>query len=270
MNKSLINALAFVFTFTFGACLGDDDNGKDPNRDWEIALEIDLPEAQDVVLDAFFRQEGTSYDKWQEPIFDWGDGESADPSHPAHSYAAGKYTITIQGNGWIGLYCTNIHLVSFNTNLCTSLDFLDVSHNDLTELYFGEQEELANLNCDSNNISKLDISACPQLKTLSCAYNSIDSLDITRNLYLGKLYCNDNNLKAIKIGTLFDLEYVAIHNNPLSDEACNAIFNALPAKSADAPGTILLDPDKGDVSILEAKNWIPTYPSNDSNVDTAN
>lgn len=237
----------------------DDDN----SSDWTITMTVDLPQADTVAL-GFIHRADLAF------RIDWGINSGETQYENKRYYSPGRYTITLNCQAWFGLGCSSSYLVALDVRQCPELGWLKCVNGQLTELDLSNQSRLGYLQCDTNQIAALDLSHCGELETLSCSHNNLSSLDVTRNLLLEKLCCNDNNLTEIKIGTSFDLEYVAIHNNPLSDEACNAIFNALPAKSKDTPGTILLDPDKGDVSILEAKNWIPTYPADDSNTNGAN
>lgn len=261
MNQKTFAAAALSLTLAFGACADDENRGNLSNPDWKITLDIDLPHAREVRLHTVFWQEAYSFADWEEPFVDWGDQAAGGPTRLPHAYEAGQYTITLQGKGGLSLTCPGICLKSIDISQCSTLGCLNVCDNDLSELSLGEQEYLQVVECDTNNISSLDLLRYPQLKTLSCAHNALDSLDLSKNPYLERLCCNDNNLQKIKLGLLFNLTYVAIHNNPLSDEAYNAIFNALPAKTEDNPGLILLDPGKGDVSILAKKYWRRSYPS---------
>ncbi|MDR1692451.1 MAG: M6 family metalloprotease domain-containing protein [Oscillospiraceae bacterium] len=76
----------------------------------------------------------------------------------------------------------------------TSLQTLDCSDNQLTELDLSSNPELAHLHCGGNLLETLDTSGNPALITLYCADNLLVSMDVSNNPLLEELSCEHNYL----------------------------------------------------------------------------
>lgn len=100
-----------------------------------------------------------------------------------------------------------------------SLEELDCSFNNLTELDISKNIHLKELNCNKNEIHSLDLTANAKLEMVDCGFNRIRNLDVSKNVMLTKLDCywniiselqleQNTNLKQLNCGynALFDLK----------------------------------------------------------------
>lgn len=260
-------ALAFtaLFVFSLAACSDDNGNDFDPNTEWEISMTVNLPKADTVTLSLLTQWDDVPIEDWEMPVFYWEDPNQSDGTVPKHYYEAGQHTFIIRGKGRVIVECPGIHLVSIDARQCPVLYNLYCEDNDLTELLLGEQRELTYLWCDSNQLASLKLSSCQKLKSLKCSNNNLSSLNLIRNMNLEEIYCNDNPLTSFSLGTLFNINTLVMHGNLLSAEAYDEVFSSLPGKTDKEPGTIVIDRDCGDISILEKKHWQVQYPDFQSN-----
>ncbi len=126
---------------------------------------------------------------------------------------------------------------------------------------------VAVLSCANNgeNITGIDISRNLGLKWLICPNNSISSLDLTRNSLLEQLNCSNNNLTRLDISRNYHLTYLALDKNPISTNALNEIYCALPDRQGKIyPLSTNTDSNYDKViatnkSIATDKNWEVRY-----------
>jgi hypothetical protein len=100
---------------------------------------------------------------------------------------------------------------------CASLEYLDVSNNNIESLngiaYF---TSLKMLSCSQNLLTELDLAANSELSYLLCANNQLVSLDISKNTALQMLDCSENQLNSLDLSTNPVLQGLNCTNNHLS------------------------------------------------------
>ncbi|EGL15166.1 MULTISPECIES: hypothetical protein [unclassified Paenibacillus] len=102
--------------------------------------------------------------------------------------------------GIVSLQLTNLQFSSLKgLEHFTSLEELDCSFNNLTELDISQNAHLKRLECKRNNLHLLDTSHNSKLKELSCSNNEIYSLDLTANVQLEAVDCSFNRLRNLDV-----------------------------------------------------------------------
>ena len=128
------------------------------------------------------------------------------------SYTAGSTTMTVYGD-IIGFDC------SVNG---ANLTAIDVSHN----------TQLKRLSCSFNSLTSLDVSKNTQLTNLWCGYNNLTSLDVSKNTQLTYLDCSSSPLSSLDVSKNTQLTELYCWGNKFTTAALDAIYCALPARSA--------------------------------------
>ena len=103
----------------------------------------------------------------------------------------------------------------------TSLTYLNLSDNNISNIDLSQNTELTYLNLDSNNLISIDLSNNTKLTFLRLSYNNLNSIDISKNTKLTYLNLNDNNLSSIDLNkntslTTFDLTMNSLGSIDLS------------------------------------------------------
>jgi Leucine-rich repeat (LRR) protein len=96
----------------------------------------------------------------------------------------------------------------------TSLEYLDCTANQISELNISNLTSLRGLACFSNVLTELDVSNLTQLETLDCESNLITSQDVTNNTLLRSLFVGSktfdvgwhNNIATIDLSNNINLE----------------------------------------------------------------
>ena len=126
------------------------------------------------------------------------------------------------------LNCSKNIFTQINVSQNLELKKLICFDNELTSLNVTGNKSLNYLDCYKNKLTALNVSTNEALDTLICSVNKIMNLDITGNKKLIHLSCNKNSLSSLNIIENAALKYINCCENPLSTDAYNAIFVALP------------------------------------------
>jgi hypothetical protein len=161
----------------------------------------------------------------------WGDGATGTVTGTGnfnvtftHTYStAGSYDVIVTSNasdGKItGLISPYRDLTSLDVSRATSLEWLSVSQNNLTDVDVRNNPVLGRLYCDANDLTSLDVSNNPVLWWLDCASNNIEVLELSNNTALTRLYCQYNELTRLDVNNSRSLSILNCNTNhiPLSD-----------------------------------------------------
>ena len=136
------------------------------------------------------------------------------------------------------------------------------------------------LDCYTNraNLTAIDLSHNTQLTELYCSNNTLTSLDLSKNTELFVLNCNDNKLSRLDLSKNTKLTTLYCHGNNFSTQALDAIYCALPVRSASDNAKIVpvesaSAPNHATVLATNAanataKNWKVQYYKNNSDITT--
>lgn len=110
-------------------------------------------------------------------------------------------------------------------NLLTELDIsknvllteLQVSYNNLNNLYTNNNSSLTKLEAYSNQLIELDVSELPLLMNLKVDSNQLISLDISNNIMLTYLSAQKNQLMDLNLSGITSLEQLDVTNNQLME-----------------------------------------------------
>ena len=97
------------------------------------------------------------------------------------------------------LDCSSNELTELDVSKNISLEVLDCGANQLTDLNISGNELLFNLNCKSNKLTELNLSNNKALKFLYCNFNQLTKLDLNSNEILDTLDCNSNQLTDLNL-----------------------------------------------------------------------
>ena len=81
----------------------------------------------------------------------------------------------------------------------TSITYLDVSSNELTELNLSGFSELTEIKCYGNQLTALDVTDCINLTELLCYNNALTSVDVSTATKLVTLWINNNQLTELDL-----------------------------------------------------------------------
>lgn len=98
----------------------------------------------------------------------------------------------------------------------TSLEVLNCSNNELTELDMTNNIELTKLYCSNNVINELSLKHNPKLIHLNCSFNRLSSLDVSSNTKLITLYAEMNYLTQLNLKGCTELVVLSSPNNLLT------------------------------------------------------
>jgi hypothetical protein len=180
----------------------------------------------------------------------------------------------------VQLVCDWNQLAALNVTGCTALEQLACADNRLTSLDVSDCTALTGLYCYKNQLAALDVSANVALTGLQCHENQLAALDVSANTALTDLHCWKNQLTSLDMSNLAALSYADCGVNPLTSllangctvlrtlrcdktelaaPALDAVFTALPDRSATSAGFVYVGNNPGtgtcDVSIATGKNW---------------
>lgn len=154
-------------------------------------------------------------------------------------------TLLCQNNQLTSLLISNsssLNILKCQNNLLTNIDVsgntglvnFECNSNNLSEIIGLEDAvSLEKLNCSINNLSELNLQNCVNLKELNCSYSSITTLDLTANVNLESLYCHSNELSSINLTQNEDLFNLNCSENQLLslDLTQNVILDNFDASS---------------------------------------
>jgi Leucine-rich repeat (LRR) protein len=113
------------------------------------------------------------------------------------------------------LNCSNNQLTELYPYLNSNLFILNCSNNQLTSLDVS-QNYFQNLNCSNNQISNLDISNHYELQVINCANNQLSSLYTSQNHNLKNLNCSKNFIATLDLHINYNLQVLNCSDNQLS------------------------------------------------------
>ena len=112
-----------------------------------------------------------------------------------------------------------------NVTLNSSIEIVEVDHNQLSALDISGCPSLSNLQCQNNMLTVLDLSNNPNLLYLNCGHNQLPALNVTPLTDLRYLSCDNNMIMALDIEPLHDLERLDCNNNQLTSLAVTGKTN---------------------------------------------
>ncbi len=177
------------------------------------------------------------------------------------------------------LYCYYNNLTSLDVSKNTQLKELNCNSNQFSSLDISKNTQLTTLDCFSNKLTSLNVSNNTQLEELYCYYNNLTFLDVSKNTRLNMLYCFSNQLTTLDVSKNTQLGKLYCWGNNFTTAALDAIYCALPARSA-SDGA-MISPLYDSPSVAEqnmvastnaanatAKNWRVLKYSSDGNHTT--
>lgn len=109
---------------------------------------------------------------------------------------------------------TGVEVIDLSNN--KKLKYLDISHNNLTNVIVSKASIIDSFNCSSNSLDYIPLIDMPNLRYLKCDNNNIERLDFRFSSGITFLSCSNNLLKSIDISYLLLLENLLIENNELN------------------------------------------------------
>ena len=148
-----------------------------------------------------------------------------------------KVTAIDLSNGYNGSKISDLTGIKY----FTSITYLDVSNNTLTELNLSGLSELTNIKCYRNQLLSLEVTDCINLTELLCYENALTSIDVSKStklvtLWIYKnqlteldlssnnitsLYCDDNQIKSLNLNGNTNLYELQCRNNQESLDLSN-------------------------------------------------
>lgn len=167
----------------------------------------------------------------QEILIEWGDGETAQGSRiepfQHHYMKAGSYNGCIRGKNITDIDIPYCYLRTLNVSACPTLEFLDCSDNELTELDLRNCTDLYEIYCAKNKIQELKLSKYKKLFYLSCSSNQLERLDLGGCTKLVTLRCQNNLLHKLDLKRCPKLMSVNIERNKFNTQELCEFLSAL-------------------------------------------
>lgn len=110
----------------------------------------------------------------------------------------------------------NNFLTQIDVNSLSNLVYLDCSYNQLNTVNINGLQDLAYLNCSVSGVTNLSLSNLPSLSELYCSNNQLTQLNLTGLIDLFYADCTGNQLTALNIDGLTNLEVLNCAVNNLS------------------------------------------------------
>ena len=108
-----------------------------------------------------------------------------------------KVTAIDLSNGYNGSKISDLTGIKY----FTSITYLDVSNNTLTELNLSGLSELTNIKCYRNQLLSLDVTDCINLTELLCYENALTSIDVSKSTKLVTLWIYKNQLTELDLSS---------------------------------------------------------------------
>ena len=141
-----------------------------------------------------------------------------DPTSMGNGISNDDYVTTANINTVINLNVVNQNIMDLTgIEDFQSLQGLNCSNNQLTNLDVSSNLGLTSLICNSNQLTNLDVTSNVALLTLQCGVNQLTSLDISSNVALTYFVCSYNQLTNLNVSSNVDLTYLNSNNNPLTN-----------------------------------------------------
>lgn len=161
------------------------------------------------------------------------------------------------------IHCPNTLLESLDISSCASLKTIDCYDNSqLTSLKANGCKKLSTIRISGcKKLTSIDVSGCVTLEKLDCSnYNpnlvgQLTSLDVTGCITLRVLDAQFNQLTTLDISTCTALEELGCRGNQFSENTMDIIYNALPNRSGESKGKIVVSRPDGNTTIAKNKNW---------------
>ena len=102
---------------------------------------------------------------------------------------------------------------TLNLEQNSSVEKLNCSGNQLTDLWFHKGSSLRYLDCSVNQFTALNLSKNPELIELSCSNNKLTSLDLSANTKLQQINASSNKLTALDVRQLPELTHLYLWAN---------------------------------------------------------
>ncbi|GAA3792018.1 hypothetical protein GCM10022271_25500 [Corallibacter vietnamensis] len=120
-------------------------------------------------------------------------------------------------NGVINLNVSNKNIADLTgIEDFVSLEILDCSSNNLTNLDFSNNFLLFFLDCHANDLTSLNVSNNANLASLDCSNNQLTTLNVTHNNDLLELSTNINQLSQLDVSQNNNLEWLNCNSNLLT------------------------------------------------------
>ena len=115
------------------------------------------------------------------------------------------------------LHVTHLNLTTLDLSKNTALTTLHCSNTKLTTLDTSYNTELVLLECNEvSTLTSLNVSQNTKLKVLRCNDNALADLDLTNNTALEKLMCGGNEFTTLDLSQNTNLKYFGFFNGKLS------------------------------------------------------
>jgi len=115
------------------------------------------------------------------------------------------------------LHVTHLNLTTLDLSKNTALTRLQCSNTKLTTLDTSRNTELVYLECEENpSLTSLNVSENTALKELRCGNNALTALDLTNNTALEKFSCERNEFTTLDLSKNTSLKYFGFFNSKLS------------------------------------------------------
>jgi hypothetical protein len=111
---------------------------------------------------------------------------------------------------------SNKGLTELDVSAATSLEYLDCSYNQLTELNVSALS-LSYFYCNDNQLAELDVSGHTSLSNLDCSGNQLTELDVSGAANLITLVCSNNQLTDLDVNGTVSLSILLCAGNQLAE-----------------------------------------------------
>lgn len=107
----------------------------------------------------------------------------------------------------------------------TSLTYLDVHNNFLTQIDVNSLSNLVYLDCSYNQLETIDINELQDLAYINCSVSGLTNLSLHNLPSLSELYCSNNQLTQLNLTGLIDLFYADCTGNQLTALTIDGLTN---------------------------------------------
>lgn len=112
--------------------------------------------------------------------------------------------------------CSNSQITDIDVSNNTALTFLYCHNNQLTNIDVSNNTALIYFVCGSNQLTNLDVRNNTALQTLGCESNQLTSLDVSKNTGLINLFCRNNKLTNLDVSKNTKLITLSCETNQLT------------------------------------------------------
>jgi fibro-slime domain-containing protein len=115
------------------------------------------------------------------------------------------------------LDCSYNDMTELDLSSLSNLQFLDCNVNRLTNLDLTKLSNLIDVTCNRNPLSAIKVNGLSNLEVLGCGSNQLSTLDLTGLSSLKSLYCDNNQLTKLDVTHLSTLELLWCYSNQLTE-----------------------------------------------------